>query len=131
MSLLRRRMTMASSVKEPESEWAFSFNIEVAKGSSWTANAEQLVQINKMFAIITNFIGMKGGDFYQDNAPQEFDLRINNVRNFYFFYSEVSNESDVFDILYAFTDGDGTWFSQMSLPWNNPITNTFNLYSVQ
>lgn len=102
----------------------------MAKGSSWTANAEQLVYINKMFAIVTKFIGMDGGEFNQDNAPQEFDLRINGVRNFNFFYGKVNNESDVVEFFITLSDGDGLWFSDKSLPWNNPVTGSFIIYSV-
>lgn len=120
-----------TTLKSDESPYAFSFNIEVAKDSGWTANAEQLVQINKMFAIVTKFLGMKGGEFTQDNAPQEFDLRINGVRNFNFYYAGVSNESDVIDVYLSFTSGDvdEMWFAQISFPWNNPVTNSFAIYS--
>lgn len=115
--------------EEGENPYAFSFNIEVAKGSSWTANTEQLVQINKMFAIVTNFLGIEGGEFNQDNAPQEFDLRINGVRNFNFSYGSVRNENDVVDFYYAFNDGDGLWFGNKSFPWNNPVVGSFTIYS--
>lgn len=126
----RRRALMAASEKKATSPYTFSFNIEVAKGSSWTANAEQLVQINKMFAIITKFLGMEGGDFTQDNAPQEFDLRINGVRNFNLYCGSVRNESDVVDFYPSFTDGDGIWYGQISFPWNNPVINSFVLTSI-
>ena len=100
------------------------------KGQSWSANAEQLVQINKMFAIVTKFIGIKGGEFNQDNAPQEFDLRINNVRNFNFYYNLVGDESDVIYVYSLFIGGNGTWTTYSSFPWNNPVINSFVLYPV-
>lgn len=82
-----------------------------------------------MFAIVTKFIG-NGGEFTQDNAPQEFDLRINGVRNFYFYYGKVDNESDVIYVYSSFTDGDGLWFASSSFPWNNLVINSFVLYPV-
>lgn len=102
----------------------------MANGSSWTANAETLVQINKMFAIVTKFLGMEGGELTQDNAPQEFDLRINGVRNFVFSYASVSNESDDIDISYTFNDGDGLWIGDKSFPWNNPVVGSFTIIPV-
>lgn len=116
--------------QEDENPYAFSLNIEVAKGASWTANAEQLVQINKMFAIVTKFIGIEGGEISQDNVPQEFDLRINGVRNFVFFYNKVSNERDDIDISYTFNDGDGLWIGDKSFPWNNPVVGSFTIIPV-
>lgn len=128
---VRAFTTLKSEVsEEDENPYAFSLNIEVDKGSSWTANAEQLVQINKMFAIVTKLLGIEGGEFNQDNAPQEFDLRINGVRNFVISYNKIASESDVVDIYFTFSDGDGLWYGYNSCPWNNPVVGSFIIYSV-
>lgn len=101
------------------------------QGQSWTANAEQLVQINKMFAIVTKLLGIEGGSLTQDNVPQEFDLRINGVRNFYFYYDSVENESDVIELYFAFSDDDVLWFGDRAFPWNNPVVGSFTIYPAQ
>lgn len=124
----RRALLAASTAQGGESEWAFSFNIEVAYGEDWIANPEQLVQINKILAIVTRFFGLGGGDFSEVNAPPEFDLRINGERNFSFYYPRIKNESAEVDLAISFRSGVGIWIASYSFPWNNPVVDSFKLW---
>lgn len=127
MSLLRRRAFMAVSKKEAESPYAFSFNI-VTTDNIYEANAEDLAILNKGLSIIIELAGgtLNGFNINQDTAPQEFDLRINGVRDFNFNFWDYNNS--IIDCYLAFNDGVSIYFGTEGLKASNPIFESFKLY---
>ena len=120
---MRRRALLSAGKGKEESPYAFYFNIELNAGEVWTATAEQLVEINKMFAIIFQVVGDRG-DANPETMPPEFDLRVNGERNYWGFYTGGNDETDVYITFYP---PIGSWFGYVIVNYHNPVIDSFVL----
>lgn len=123
-----RRRALLSAGKE-ESPYAFYFNIELKAGEMWVANAEQLLEINKMLAII--FTWTDSGETSPETIPPEFDLRVNGERKYWgFYYDSVGDYNKEVDVYISFITPIGSWVAAVTVIPNNPNLDSFEIFPV-
>lgn len=130
-----RRRALLSAGKE-ESPYAFYFTIELKAEEVWVANAEQLVEINKMLEIMVKYLrdslGVSGGiDIGPETMPPEFDLRVNGERKYWGFYwsggNTIPDDNEVINVYITFDTPIGMWFGAHSFIYGNPVFDSFRL----
>ena len=124
---MRRRALLSAGKKE--SPYAFYFNIELKAGEGWVANAEQLVEINKMFAIMLEYartVTYRDFEASPETMPPEFDLRVNGERKYWGFYVSSVDANYDLDFYINVISPIGTWFTHTTFYANSGVT-SFNL----